>query len=239
MTQGALIATDPRTDVPSNVKTTAPGDGGYKFSSEVVLISEPRGARAEAIRTLRTHIIAQHLEAGRRGLTICGASAGVGATFVAVNLALALAQVGAKVLLVDGDLRDPHIGQFVIPDGIPLGLTECLQSEDADLSAFIQRDVARNLSIMFAGEAAPNAQELIASERFIEVIGRCSRDYDIMIVDTPPANLCADGRRVSTVIGYSIIVAKRHVSFVSDLKALADQLRDDRAQVIGSVLNED
>jgi protein-tyrosine kinase len=238
MRQGALMAAGPRTDVSLDVKPTSSGAGGFKFSSEVVLLSEPRGARAEAIRTLRTHIIAQHLEAGRRGLTICGASAGVGATFVAVNLALALAQVGAKVLLVDGDLRNPQIDQFVVPDRTPPGLRECLQAEDADLSRFIQPEVAQNLSIMFAGEAAPNAQELIASERFIEVIGRCSRDYDIMIVDTPPANLCADGRRVSTVIGYSIIVAKRHVSFVSDLKALAEQLRDDRAQVIGSVLNE-
>jgi Mrp family chromosome partitioning ATPase len=64
------------------------------------------------------------------------------------------------------------------------------------------------------------------------------RDYDVTIVDTPPANTCADARRVSKVVGYSVIVAKRHVSFLNDLKALAGQLREDRAHVLGTVMNE-
>jgi capsular exopolysaccharide synthesis family protein len=215
------------------------GVGAFRFSPEVVVISDPQGARAEAIRTLRTHIVAQHLDAGRRGLAICGASAGVGATFVAVNLAIALAQVGVKVLLIDGDLRNSQMGALIEPKESTLGLRECLGGQAQDLSAFVQADVLENFSLMYSGSSASNAQELIASERFAQVIARCSRDYDIVIVDTPPANTCADGRRISTVVGYSVIVAKRHVSFVGDLKTLADQLRTDRAQIVGSVLNEE
>ena len=91
---------------------------------------------------------------------------------------------------------------------------------------------------MFAGEPINNAQELLASDRFSNLIERCLRDYDLTIIDTPPANGCADARRISTVVGYSLIAAKRHHSFVGDVRALAAQLRQDRAQIVGTVLNE-
>lgn len=225
-------------EVASSTVTSGSGAGGYAFSPEIVVLSDPRGARAEAIRTLRTHVMAQHVDDGRRGLTICSASGDVGATFTAVNLAVALAQIGVKVLLIDGDLRAGRIDQYIRPPHAMPGLWQCLESSDADISSVVQSDVIESLSIIFSGGVAPNAQELLARDRFAEVIERCLRDYDLTIIDTPPANLCADGRRISTVAGYSIIVAKQHVSFINDLKALAAQLRDDRAQVVGTVMNE-
>lgn len=210
----------------------------YVFSPEVVMLSNPTGARAEAFRTLRTHIMAQHLEDGRRGLAICAASGGVGATFTAVNLAVALAQIGAKVLLIDGDLRSAGVDQFIRPAKPVHGVLQVLKNADTDLSDGIQVDVVENLSVMFAGGTTPSAQELLAGARFSEVVERCLRDYDLTIIDTPPANSCADARRVSTVVGYSLIVAQRHDTFINDIKALANQLREDRAHVVGTVLNE-
>lgn len=212
--------------------------GSYAFSNDVVMLLDPNGARAEAVRTLRTHIMAQHVEDGRRGLAICAASSGVGATFIAVNLAVALAQIGVKVLLIDGDLRHAQVDGFIRPPQPVSGLRQCLESNDADLSSNLQGEVIPNLSVMFAGGVAASAQELLASDRFADVVERCLRDYDLTIIDTPPANSCADARRISTVAGYSLIVAKRHRSFVNDIKALAEQLREDRAQVVGSVMNE-
>lgn len=215
-----------------------PPSDSYTFSSEIVMLSEPNGVRAEAIRALRTHIMAQHVEDGRRGLAVCAASAGVGATFTAVNLAVSLAQVGAKVLLIDGDLRHGEVGKFIRAPQAGRGLLQCLISESADLSESIQPDVIDNLSVMFSGGARDSAQELLASDRFSVVVDQCLRDYDLTIIDTAPANTSADARRISTVVGYSLLVAKRHVSFVSDLRALAGQLREDRAQIVGTVLSE-
>lgn len=212
--------------------------GAYEFSPEVVVISDPRGGRAEAVRTLRTHVMAQHVDDGRRGLAVCAASSGVGATFTAVNLAVALAQIGVKVLLIDGDLRGGKIDQFIRPAQPPVGLWQCLDVGDGDISPFVHSDVIENLSVIFSGGVAPNAQELLARERFADVIERCLRDYDLTIIDTPAANVCADGRRISNLVGYSLIVAKRHYSFINDLKALAAQLREDRAEVVGAVMNE-
>lgn len=211
---------------------------GFRFSRDIVMLAEPNGARAEAIRTLRTHIMAQHVDDGRRGLAICAASAGVGATFTAVNLAVALAQIGVKVLLIDGDLRSAQIDQYIRSVPPLLGLKQSLEGDDVNLSASIQTDVVENLSVMFAGGVSGSAQELLAGDRFSRLVETCLRDYDLTLIDTPPANRCADARRISTVAGYSLIVARQHGTFVNDIKALAAQLREDRAQVIGSVLNE-
>lgn len=210
----------------------------YGFSPEVVLLSDPNGARAEAVRTLRTHVMAQHVNDGRRGLAVCAASAGVGATFTAVNLAVGLAQVGVKVLLIDGDMRVPAVDQFIRPAKPVAGLVDCLHDSRADISAYVQAEVIPNLSVVFAGGVSSSAQELLASDRFAQVVESCLRDYDLTIIDTPPANTCADARRICTVAGYGIIVAKRDVTFVNDVKILANQLRDDRARVVGTVLNE-
>jgi len=82
-------------------------------SPSLVTLSDPLGPAAEAIRALRTHIQSQHLQEGRRGLAICGVSAGHGCTFVASNLAVALSQIGVATLLIDANLREPGVDKLL------------------------------------------------------------------------------------------------------------------------------
>ena len=212
--------------------------GGYTLSKGVLLLADPSGAGAEAIRTLRTHIIAQHVDDGRRGLAICAASSGCGCTFTAVNLAVSLSQIGMKTLLLDANLRTPSVQTYIRPPRDFEGLRQCLSSREGEFSNYVQEDVLPNLSVMYSGGTVLDAQELLARDSFKDMIDRCLRNFDITIVDSPPANRCADARRISTVIGYSLIVARRNKSFVSDISTLAAQLRDDRAHVVGTVMNE-
>lgn len=209
----------------------------YEFTADVVMVSEPVSARAEAIRTLRTHVMARHFDTGRRGLAICAPSLNVGATFTAVNLAVALSQVGLKVLLVDADLRNGQVHNFIRTTDAPEGLMQLL-SGAGQAGDYIHSDVLNGFSVLFSGGVAADAQELLGRDKFAGEIGRCLRDYDLTIVDTSPANICADARRVSTLVGYSLLVARKHATFVGDLKVLASQLREDGAQIVGSVLNE-
>jgi len=239
MSQEAQLMDRPaKTNAAAQADAPVASRGAYAFSPEVVMLSQPESARGEAVRTLRTHIMAQHVGDGRRGLAICAASSNVGASFTAVNLAVALAQIGVNVLLIDGDMRQPKVDHFIRPPAPAAGLRQLLEDEELDISAGIQGEVIENLSVMFAGGVTSSAQELLAKDRFSEIVDRCLRDYDMTIIDTPPANSCADARRISTVVGYSLIVAKRHHSFVGDIKALAGQLHDDRAKVVGTVMNE-
>jgi capsular exopolysaccharide synthesis family protein len=210
----------------------------YEFSQDLVTLVDHRPREAEAIRTMRTHIIARHLRDGRRGLAVCGASKGVGSSFTAANLAVSLAQAGISTLLVDADLRQPGLEAFVKPQGPTEGLRQCLEAESADLSPFVHPEVIPNLSLLYAGGVAPDAQEMLASNAFRDLIERSLRDFEFTVIDTPPSNHCADARRISTVVGYAVVVARSNVSRVGDLVALAEHLQEDGARVVGTVLNE-
>ncbi len=213
--------------------------GPPAISPMLSTLSQPLSTAAEAIRSLRTHVLSQHIQAGRRGLAICGPSIDVGCTYVAANLAVALAQIGLKTLLVDGDLRAPGIDKLIPPRTATGGLSACLHATDSPIGDYIDADLLPNLSVFFAGDASLNAHELLAREWFGDVMHQCLRDFDITIVDTPPANTSADVRRISNVIGYGLIVARRHKSLVSDVRVLVEQLIDDHATVIGTVMNAD
>jgi capsular exopolysaccharide synthesis family protein len=210
----------------------------YELSSDLVTLSDGRPTEAEAIRTVRTHIMAQHLGDGRRGLAVCGATPGVGCTFTAVNLAVALSQVGVATLLIDADLRTPQVESLIRPGATGAGLKQCLSTPDARAGDFLHHEVLPNLSIMYAGGVAENAQELLASTAFKGLIERCLRDFEFTIIDTPAASAGADALRVSSVIGYTLIVAKAHKSRSKDVATLARQLHEDGAEVVGTVLNE-
>lgn len=215
-----------------------PAAARYEFSTDLVTLVDHRPEEAEAIRTIRTHIIARHLKDGRRGLAVCGASKGVGCTFTATNLAVSLAQVGVATLLIDGDLREPRLDTLIRPQAEPTGVRQCLTDGGGEASSYIHPEVIPNLSLLYSGGVASNAQELLAGDPFRRLIERCLRDFEFTIIDTPPANLCADARRVSSLLGYALVVARANVSRVSELNALAGHLQEDGARVVGTVLNE-
>lgn len=202
-----------------------------------LVLADPNGIEAEAIRGLRTRIVAQHLREGRRALAICAPSAGVGCTFIAVNLATALAQIGIKTALVDANLRDPSIGEaFGMGDG-RVGLADYLSSADVGVDAIIHETRLDQLSVIPAGTVGHSPQELLSSDRFRDLVAQLLREFDITIFDTTASNSCADAQRVSNVVGYSLIVARKDASYIRDVTTLSRMLRADRANVVGCVLN--
>lgn len=218
---------------------TPPGDGErYELSPDLVTLTEGRPSEAEAIRTIRTHIMARHLEDGRRGLAVCAPTPGVGSSFTAVNLAVALSQAGVSTLLIDGDMRTPHLESYFRPSKPPRGLKQCLSEEDIRPSEVMHHDVLPNLSLIYAGGVEERAQELLATDSFRSLIERCLRDFEFTIIDTPAAKDVADSMRIASVIGYAIVVARANTTRAADLTDLVKQLKEDGAAVIGTVLNE-
>jgi protein-tyrosine kinase len=189
----------------------------YTLSPALVTFDPHANSQSEGFRALRTRIMARHVEEGRRALVVCAATAGVGCTFVAANLSLALSQIGVKALLIDANMRTPGIDNF------------------AD---YIQHEVLPNLSILFAGDTPAHPQELLATNRFADLMSYCLRDYDLTVIDTPPASTCADVHRVSTVAGYSLVVARRDTTLVADVRTLVRQLESDHARIVGTVMTE-
>ena len=206
-------------------------------SSSIVTVSGDSTQSSESVRALRTHIMARHVSAGHRALAICSTTRGTGCTFVATNLAVALSQIGINTLLIDADLRKPGVARALGRQPVKADLQAAL-STPVNFSDCIDRNVMPNLSVMFSAGATRNAQELLASLRFERLMDFCLREFESTIVDTPPANIYSDARRISTVVGYSLIVARRNRSHIDDIKALVEQLHGDHATVIGTVLND-
>ncbi len=207
-------------------------------SDELIVISDPTGARAESIRLLRTQIIAQHIKPGRRALAVIAPVEAIGCSFIAANLAAALSQIGTKTLLVDANLRSPRLDQMFGVDPNGPGLSSYLGLEVTRPERVVHANVLPNLSLIAAGPPVPRPQELLSSARFRDGMNMLLREYDIAIFDTPPANSCADALTVAAAIGYSVIVARRDHTFVNDVATLAGQLAASRSTVVGSVLSE-
>lgn len=230
MSQAAVAHRDQLSTEPSETPEVT-------FHPELATLLSPLSRSAETIRAVRTNILAQHVHLGRRALAMCSPNIDAGCTFLSVNMAVAAAQTGLQVLLVDADLREPGVSRFIKPAAPVGGLADCLASSEGRAAEYIQPNVLPGLSILYAGHAAVNAQELLAREKFEHVINSCLRDYDLTIIDTPPANTYADALRIAHVASYALIVARRNKSLVPDVKTLVEQLRDNNADVIGTVMN--
>jgi capsular exopolysaccharide synthesis family protein len=215
----------------------APEAAGFEATASVVTIDEPAGIAAESIRALRTQLVTIQGRDSLRSLAVCGPTPDVGSTFVAVNLAVALSQIGIKTLLVDADLRDPGVDRMILPPHALPGLQQCL-SGGIDAEDAIQHEVLENFSVLYSGGAAANPQEVLSSPRFRELIELWSREYDMTIVDTPPASQSADSRYIAGVIGAAVLVARKNFTSVSDLKTALGELEQSEAVVVGTILNQ-
>ncbi len=215
------------------------GRSGFRFSRKIVALSAPNSIQSESFGSLQTHLKAKHIGDGRRSLAICAATPGVGTTYCAVNLAMSFALAGLNTMLIDANMRDPGLEEYIAPsrDDIP-GLRQGLGDTEVDLTDIIQADVFPNLSLIYSGGVAPNPQELLASRRMSDLLDACLRDFDVTIVDTPPGNASADARRIAMAVRYAMIVAKKNDSYVNDVKTIANELSADRATVIGTFLND-
>jgi capsular exopolysaccharide synthesis family protein len=214
------------------------GDIRRQVSNELVVINEPMSLRAEAIRLLRTQIIAQHVKIGRRGIAVVAPVEGVGCTYIASNLAASLSQVGVKTLIVDCNMRSPRVDQVFGLDPNSPGLSSFLSVQVARPERVVHANVLPNLSVITAGPPVMLPQELLSSNRFRDGVNTLLREFDLVLFDTPPANSSADALTVGGVIGYAMMVARRDQSYFRDVTTLVTQLQSTRCTVIGSVLNE-
>ncbi|MEI6419560.1 MAG: protein tyrosine kinase [Sphingomonadales bacterium] len=207
-------------------------------SDELAVLSDPGGLQSEAFRLLRTQIISQHIRNGRRGLAIVAPADGVGCTYVAGNLAVALSQAGLKTLIIDANMRNPRLDQMFGFEPDAPGLSSFLTLQVARPERVVSANVLPSLAVMTAGPATARPQELLSGHRFRDGVNTLLREYDLVIFDTPAANTNADALSVGSAAGYGLLVARRDQSYYRDIITLRGQLTDSRCVVVGSVLNE-
>jgi non-specific protein-tyrosine kinase len=204
--------------------------------SEVVTITHPSAPAAEAFRSLRTAVKFLSLERQVRVVQVTSPSPGEGKTFVAVNLAIAFAQAGERVVVVGADLRRPRLEQLL---DVPLtpGLTGVLIG-DVTLPQAIQSVAAvPNLSVLPAGSPPPNPSELLSGERARRLVDVLGQTYDMVVIDCPPVLPVTDSLVVARMVDTSLLVASAHKTSKRALTRAVELLRQVDAPLAGTVLN--
>ncbi len=202
----------------------------------LVMLLYPRSAASEAYRTLRTNLEFAAVDAPLEKLLVTSAGPGEGKTVTAANLAIAFAQAGRRVLLVDADFRKPGVdAMFRVSNSI--GLSNLLRSDSTTWKNAVQPTEEANLMVLTTGPQPPNPAELIASRRMATVIGWLQAGYDLIVIDSPPLLVVTDSAILSTIADGVLLVFDVKRTGRDDARRGTEALRKAGARVLGVVLN--
>ncbi len=188
---------------------------------------------AEAYRMIRTNLTYLPIGDQCKKIVFSTAVFGEGKTVTCCNLSLSLAQNGAKVLLVDADMRRPHIGELF---GLceKFGLSEYIADICKELP--IYQSAYRNLYVMPSGKWKHHAAELLSSSRFEAMLKACEDTFDYIIFDMPPLNVVTDAAIIAKHVDGYILVSFSGYSTRLGIKATLDSLDQVDAKIFGFVL---
>lgn len=191
--------------------------------------------RAEAFRTIRTNLQYVDVDNPPRTVVITSSLPGEGKSTTACNLAIAVAQAGARVLLLEADLRRPMVSGYLGVDG-SRGLTDVLIGRLPLPHAIIhwQRGL---LDYLPAGAIPPNPSELLGSRHMAALLKELAKRYDMIIIDAPPLLPITDAAILATAADGAILVARHGSTRREQVSESAEAIRQVNGRLLGTILN--
>ncbi len=200
-----------------------------------LVLDSPNSLYSEAIRTARTGVLLSSVDVTARVLLVTSSVPGEGKTTFASNLALAHAFT-QKTLLIDADLRRPSIARAHGLDTNAPGLSEMVAGT-AKGSDCLQHVKDSNLMVMSSGAIPPNPLELLHSQRFSQALEALSRNFEMIIIDSPPVELVSDALVLASHASGIIFVTKAQSTPLPMVRKALQHLRRADGHVLGIVLN--
>ena len=194
-------------------------------------------ALSEAFRGLRTSVLLSAADRPPRSLTFVSAEPGEGKTTVASNLSISLAQLGKRVLLIDGDMRRPCVHKLFNIEDRSGGLVNFLTGEEG-WNHLVRPTGVTNLDCLICGPVPPNPSELLSSDRMQRLILEAMVDYQFVLIDAPPLLNVTDGRILATMVDGTILVVRGGFTPQELAQQARFHVRDVGAHLIGVVLND-
>jgi succinoglycan biosynthesis transport protein ExoP len=201
----------------------------------LVALTEPRSAHADQYRALRDGLLALSPAQPMKVFVITSAVAHEGRTVTALNLACTLAEDTTKrVVVVDADLRKPALHKLLGIDN-QRGLADYLAGGTM-LEMVIQRSRLSNLWAMPSGRVPPNPTELLGGKRMDDVLARLRRDYDYVVIDTPPVVSTGDAAAVAPRADATLLVVRMERTPREAARHAIELLKKARVTVAGTIL---
>lgn len=216
-------------------------EGGNSLGSDLVAAYKPFSPVGENLRAVRSQLMLRWFndKPANKVLAVVSPGAQEGRSFIAANLAIVFAQQGQRTLLIDADLRakPERSQQALFKLGRSSGLSGLLADRGGLDSAQAVPGIP-SLTVLAAGAAAPNPQELLGRAGFGELLAQAAAQYDVVLIDTPAASTFADAEIIASRVGAAILVTRKNQSSLPAATALARGFRDGGITLVGTVLND-
>jgi capsular exopolysaccharide synthesis family protein len=203
--------------------------------SEVFVHREPKSVASESIRGLRSNLLFSKADHMPQVILMTSAVPKEGKTFVAVNLAVAMAQAGCKTLFIGSDMRRPRSHKILnVANGA--GLSNILSGVSGTEAVIRNTDIP-NLDIITAGPVPPNPSELLGSKRMSELIGTLRERYEHIVIDTPPSTAVTDAAIMAQHVDGVVVITKAFSTPKELVRSAIEGLQKINAKIFGVVLN--
>lgn len=216
----------------------ATDENDAKANSELLINMDSRSSLAEAYRQLRTSILLSTAGHAPKSLLVTSSLPSEGKTTTAINTAISLAQTGAKVLIIDSDMRRPRL-HSVFNISNAEGLSTILSSDvrGNEILDVVQRDEMTKLYLLPSGPVPPNPAELIGSEQMANLLKLLQNNFTHVVVDSPPIASFTDGVLIASMVDGVILVVNSGKSSRQVVRRSRQLLQDIGAKIFGVVLN--
>jgi protein-tyrosine kinase len=207
-------------------------------SPELVALLQPFSVQAEAVRAVRSQLTMRwnKPDAPRKALAVISPSSGDGKTYFAANLAVSLAQLGGRTLLVDADLRGPRQHE-VFKVSNAAGLSSLLSGR-AETQVIQPVEGVPGLFVLPCGAIPPNPLELIERPAFGLLVRELTSKFDHVIIDTAAGTLGADACVVAARCGAALLLTRKDENRIAQVQELVAALAGSPVELVGAVVNE-
>jgi tyrosine-protein kinase Etk/Wzc len=203
---------------------------------EIPVIDKPGSALSESFRAVRTMLRYFIKDSGNPVIAITSTISSEGKTFVSINLAAITAMLGKKVLLIGLDLRKPRIHRILGIDNSE-GLSTYLSS-NSEYTEVIKPTTIQNLFYAASGPVPPNPAELIEGERMTAFIEKAKKEFDYIIIDTPPIAVVSDTLLLSKFVDVNIFVVRQRYSSKNTLELIQELYQSEKLKNMGIIIND-
>ncbi|MGI5915412.1 MAG: CpsD/CapB family tyrosine-protein kinase [Anaerolineae bacterium] len=204
--------------------------------SGLITIIDPIAPASEAYRTLRMNLQFASLDKKLNSLLITSPGPGEGKSTTLANLAVTMAQVDQRVIMVDCDLRRPHLHD-VFGLSNDMGLTTMMLEDSALDNPPLQETSIKGLRLLASGALPPRPSDLLGSQRMEKVLQRLLDDADILLLDAPPLLAVTDAVVLSTKVDGVLLVVSAGETRREHVQQGIERLTKVNANILGSVLN--
>ncbi|WP_371369240.1 polysaccharide biosynthesis tyrosine autokinase [Pseudomonas sp. QL9] len=211
------------------------GRGRAAKAAPLLAISHSTDLAIESLRSLRTSLHFAMLEAGNNRLMISGPSPAVGKTFVSSNLAAVIAQTGQRVLLVDVDMRKGYLHK-VLNSGEENGLSDLLVKR-CDFATAVRTTDIEGFHFIPRGQIPPNPSELLMHPNFTAFLEEASKQFDLVILDTPPLLAVTDAAIVGRQSGTNLIVTRFGLNPAREIDLTIRRFAQNGIELKGAIFN--